>query len=147
MSVCTDYCKGCFYRKYFTARAWPYCDYLCMTGKRRPCPAGDGCTEKVTADPYKPKAFTVVKRPRVKTPEQKEKEKQFRLEKRREQDRKRYLERTEEDKEKDREKCREYYHSHKAECNAKHAEYYRKNRERINAQNRERRRRQREAQR
>jgi len=147
MSAGTDSCKGCFYGKKFTALALTYCDYLCMTGKRRPCPPGEGCTVRITANPYKPKAFTVVKRPREKTPEQKEKEKQLRLEKRREQDRKRYLERTEEDKEKDRKKCREYYHSHKAECNAKHAEYYRKNRERINAQNKERRRKQREAQR
>lgn len=145
MSICTANCKGCFFHKTFAAVEAGYCDYICMTGRRRPCPAGDGCAEKVKTDPYKPKAFTVVKRPREKTPEQKEKEKQLRLEKRREQDRKRYLERTEEDKEKDREKCREYYHSHKAACNARHAEYYRKNRERINAQNRERRRKQREA--
>ena len=38
-----DKCKGCIY--YFSTSGT--CDYLIMTGKRRPCPAGKGCSVKV----------------------------------------------------------------------------------------------------
>lgn len=34
--------KSCYYGKTFDAREY-YCDYLCMTGKMRPCTA-DSCT-------------------------------------------------------------------------------------------------------
>lgn len=34
--------KSCYYGKTFDARNY-YCDYLCMTGKMRPCTA-DSCT-------------------------------------------------------------------------------------------------------
>lgn len=38
-------CEKCKYRNrfYFPSIVY-YCDYLCMTGKRRPCEAGDTCT-------------------------------------------------------------------------------------------------------
>lgn len=46
MSVCTEYCRKCVYRRTFSM--WlPYCDYICMVGKPRPCPAGDGCSARV----------------------------------------------------------------------------------------------------
>ena len=41
-----DPCEGCVYR---TKLGFGYvCDYLCMTGQRRPCPFGEGCTVKET---------------------------------------------------------------------------------------------------
>ncbi len=40
--VCTGYCYMCCYY----ARSTESCDYIFMTGKRRPCPAGKGCTER-----------------------------------------------------------------------------------------------------
>lgn len=58
MSVCTKYCDVCIYRKTFTSGATPFCDYLCMIGKPRPCPAGDGCTVRVTRRVYRKRAFT-----------------------------------------------------------------------------------------
>lgn len=138
MSVCTANCKGCFFHKILAALDAGYCDYICMTDRRRPCPAGDGCTEKVKADPFKPKAFTVIRR-RDRLSEEEKKQRK------REQYLKRYAARTEEDKARDREKCRNYYRAHKELCHEKHREYQQKNKDRINAQNRERRRRQREA--
>lgn len=53
MGVCTKYCDPCIYRKVFTGGWLPYCDYLCMVGTRRPCPAGDGCTVRVTRRVYR----------------------------------------------------------------------------------------------
>ena len=58
MSVCTKYCDACIYRKTFTSGATPFCDYLCMTGKQRPCPAGDGCTVRSTRRVYRKRALT-----------------------------------------------------------------------------------------
>lgn len=56
-SLCTKYCDGCHYRKIFHG-AFPYCDYLLMTGERRPCPAGDGCTVRVKRRVYRKKVLT-----------------------------------------------------------------------------------------
>ena len=138
--VCTAWCEGCLYQKKFTSDM-KYCDYICMTGRRRPCPGGDGCTERIISDPFRPKAFTVVNRRRPKTAASEAERKELR----REQARKRYAARIEEDKQKRREKCRKYYHNHKEQCNAKHREYYLKNREKLNAQNAQRRKNKREA--
>lgn len=47
MSQCDTYCSGCVYAKCLGS-GWnktAYCSYLFETGKRRPCPAGSGCTE------------------------------------------------------------------------------------------------------
>lgn len=41
-------CKGCAYAALLSG-AW-CCDYLCMTGHRRPCPPGEGCTVRKEGD-------------------------------------------------------------------------------------------------
>nr|DAE34671.1 MAG TPA: hypothetical protein [Caudoviricetes sp.] len=46
-----DYCKGCKYFKGWQASTVKYCDYISITGKPRPCPAGIGCTAKCEAKP------------------------------------------------------------------------------------------------
>lgn len=46
-----DYCNGCKYFKGWKASTMKYCDYLSITGKPRPCPAGIGCTAKCEAKP------------------------------------------------------------------------------------------------
>lgn len=38
-----QYCAKCYYRAFFPALGWG-CEYICVTGKRRPCPSGEGCT-------------------------------------------------------------------------------------------------------
>ena len=42
---CDAYCAGCVFRKAFGGGDGKlyYCDYLCMTGRLRGCPAGKGC--------------------------------------------------------------------------------------------------------
>lgn len=43
-------CKRCIYSMWLAlpkAGYWAACDYLGQTGKRRPCEAGDSCTEFV----------------------------------------------------------------------------------------------------
>lgn len=49
VATCTIRCKDCAY-SYWTGFRSPTevgvgCDYLLVTGKIRPCPAGDDCTE------------------------------------------------------------------------------------------------------
>lgn len=58
MGVCTKYCDKCTYCKSFAGGTIPYCDYLCMTGKLRPCPAGDGCSVRVTRRVYRKRPLT-----------------------------------------------------------------------------------------
>lgn len=41
-----NYCDDCFY--YRNTGAARYCAYMFITGKRRPCDPGDGCTAKVS---------------------------------------------------------------------------------------------------
>lgn len=41
-------CKGCAYAVPLSGE-W-YCDYLSITGHRRPCPPGEGCTVRVEAE-------------------------------------------------------------------------------------------------
>ena len=46
--ICDRHCKGCVYLSYLNNSHYLYCSYILKTGKRRPCPAGTGCTVKQT---------------------------------------------------------------------------------------------------
>ena len=46
-SVCDNTCKGCIYRQQFH-ESLPYCNYIMVTSKKRPCKAGKGCTVRRT---------------------------------------------------------------------------------------------------
>ena len=138
-----NYCDGCFYQKQFTSLG-PYCDYICMVGKRRPCPPGDGCTAKLIAKKPAKQPIQITKKGRgrpkvVKTEEEIAAAKEAKRAKNREYSRKRYAEWTQEDREKDREKCRKYYHEHREERIAAHKKYREANRDKINARNKARR--------
>lgn len=52
--ICDTWCTGCYY---LNRAAAPYCDYYSITLRRRPCPAGEGCTVR-----RRPKKFRVDKR-------------------------------------------------------------------------------------
>lgn len=149
MMVVSEYCEKCFYRKTFTSMG-PYCDYLCMVGRPRPCPAGDGCTARVLMKRTGPEPISLSNKPgrtkREKTEEEIAAAKEAKRQRNREYARKHYANMTDEEREKDREKCRKYYREHKAERTAAHREYYHANREKINAQNREWKRKKREEQ-
>lgn len=43
-----SYCRGCVYRAFLSRRGDMFCGYILFTKKRRPCPAGKGCTARVT---------------------------------------------------------------------------------------------------
>ena len=109
MGVCTKYCDPCVYRKSFTGGWWPYCDYLCMTGKPRPCPAGDGCTVRVTRMVYRKRELT-------------EEEKAQREERRRERNR---------------EAKKRSYQIHREEILASQKQWQKEHREQLNAYSRE----------
>lgn len=109
MSVCTKYCDACIYRKTFTSGATPFCDYLCMTGKQRPCPAGDGCTVRSTRRVYRKRALT-------------EEEKAQREERKRERNR---------------ETKRRSYQKHREEILARQKQWQKEHREQLNAYSRE----------
>ena len=47
-SICDSYCKGCIYKGIING-VTPWCKYVFMEDKLRPCPAGTGCTAKMTA--------------------------------------------------------------------------------------------------
>ena len=47
MSVCDSYCRGCVYLGYIDGIR-NCCNYMLMEDKRRPCPAGKGCTVRTT---------------------------------------------------------------------------------------------------
>ena len=47
VSVCDRHCKGCVYNADMVSIRYGYCNYLFVEKKRRPCPAGKGCTVKV----------------------------------------------------------------------------------------------------
>ena len=52
------YCEGCIYltdMHYDDVRS--ACYYIVITGKRRPCKCGKGCTVKRTGEKEKPKPF------------------------------------------------------------------------------------------
>ena len=116
MGVCTKYCDACVYRKVFTGGWLPYCDYLCMVGERRPCPAGDGCTVRVTRRVYRKRALT-------------EEEK---------------AERAERKRERNREAKRRSYQKHREELLARQKQYQKEHREQLNAYYREYRKRRKE---
>lgn len=40
------YCTKCYYRVFLPALGFG-CEYICVTGKRRPCPSGEGCTVRI----------------------------------------------------------------------------------------------------
>lgn len=61
ITVCDKFCDKCAFRKKFSCGLY-YCDYFCMTDRRRPCPAGEGCTVRVEQKVY---------RKQKRTPEQK----------------------------------------------------------------------------
>lgn len=42
-----DYCDDCCYSSKMGCGDSRYCAYIFKTGRRRPCPPGDACTEKV----------------------------------------------------------------------------------------------------
>ena len=49
--LCDSYCRCCIYRARFPIGGegnGVMCNYLLMTKKRRPCPAGKACTVKKT---------------------------------------------------------------------------------------------------
>ena len=46
-NVCDSYCEGCAYMGRIHA-SLRICDYIFIVGKCRPCPAGTGCTAKIT---------------------------------------------------------------------------------------------------
>lgn len=46
VSVCDSYCKGCIYSG--KSQGLPCCRYVFVEDKLRPCPAGTGCTVKLT---------------------------------------------------------------------------------------------------
>ncbi len=56
--IVDKYCLGCRYLIDLTWGESPdtpdrycCCDYICQTGKRRPCPAGSGCTVRTSRQP------------------------------------------------------------------------------------------------
>ena len=64
VKTCSKYCDGCVYRGTINGGsggfAYIYCAHIFLTGKRRPCPAGDGCTAKATVRVYRKKPRTQV---------------------------------------------------------------------------------------
>ena len=132
------YCDGCYYQKHFTG-AGPYCDYLCMVGKRRPCPPGEGCTARIDTRRAHRQGieFSIYGRADLRdmTPEEKA---EYLAERKRQYDRARYANKTPEEKERDRIAHQKYYQKTKAERNRKHKAYYEAHKEELNAKRRER---------
>lgn len=52
--VCGN-CDDCFYCRKLDYSMGRFCAYLFVTGQRRPCPPGDGCTVKVGRAVYRRK--------------------------------------------------------------------------------------------
>lgn len=50
-SICDSYCRGCYYLLGGNSRLMS-CDYFEKADKLRPCPAGKGCTVKITTAQY-----------------------------------------------------------------------------------------------
>lgn len=42
-----NFCSDCVYRGVLSASTTQVCNYIFVTHKKRPCPAGEGCTVKV----------------------------------------------------------------------------------------------------
>lgn len=45
-----NYCDNCVYRGVLSASTTQVCNYIFVTHKKRPCPAGEGCTVKVARE-------------------------------------------------------------------------------------------------
>ena len=46
--VCDDTCRKCIFRSWL--HSWTICDFIGITGQRRGCPAGKGCTRRIVGD-------------------------------------------------------------------------------------------------
>lgn len=46
--VCDRFCNGCVFKQHINGGKLMLCEYYFRTGRRRPCPAGSGCTVKET---------------------------------------------------------------------------------------------------
>lgn len=46
--VCDDTCRKCIFRRWL--HSWTICDFIGITGHRRGCPAGKGCTRRIVGD-------------------------------------------------------------------------------------------------
>lgn len=57
MSICDEFCSKCIYRS-LVHGTMPCCNYLLRTGNIRPCPAGDGCTVRITQMAYRKRQLT-----------------------------------------------------------------------------------------
>lgn len=53
------YCDNCVYCGKFANGTIRYCNYLCATDNRRPCPPGEGCTVKIVRKVYRRKTKEV----------------------------------------------------------------------------------------
>lgn len=137
VKTCDKFCEGCAFCGRINGGndfgvGYVYCRYLFITGQRRPCPAGEGCTAKKAG-----RARQKVER----TPEEREALAELHRQRKRE----RWANRTEEQKRRQTEYNRAHYQKNKADRDAKHKAYYEANREKLNAYRRERRRKKREA--
>ena len=49
IGLVSGYCRRCIYLARINGqRSYKLCQYILMTGQRRPCPAGTGCTVRKT---------------------------------------------------------------------------------------------------
>ena len=147
MSVVTEYCEDCFYRKTF-AGAGMYCDYICMAGRPRPCPAGDGCTVRVLIRREKPDAFTIIprrKRTADMTPEEIAARDAERKAKQKKRDHDRYIRNRDKIREKNKAYSKAYYQKNKEKVRAQHLAWQQNNREHLNEYYRDDRKKQKEA--
>ena len=55
----SQFCKGCAYQRYLNGYTrsleYDYCAYIFVEDKRRPCPPGEGCTEKISRSEWRNK--------------------------------------------------------------------------------------------
>ena len=52
----TAHCIPCIYRRYLGSSEY-YCAYYFDTGKKLPCPGGDGCTARLILPPTEREAY------------------------------------------------------------------------------------------
>jgi hypothetical protein len=52
----TAHCIPCIYRRYLGGNEY-YCAYYLDTGKKLPCPGGDGCTARLILPPAEREAY------------------------------------------------------------------------------------------
>lgn len=46
--VCDETCRKCIFRSWL--HSWTICDFIGITGQRRGCPAGKGCTRRIVGN-------------------------------------------------------------------------------------------------